>query len=152
MEYPIKCEELYYFYLSLKAGLLGLDEYAERINDFFLADDGRNEILLELEFCTASLAETIATLKAYLFDKTGQLDYSEVGKLLIDGLKKLYHDDSVNLEELTHKLYSVWMLLPSEVSQKPPFIKLNSIDDSWAWEGKDKVIEDINWLLNYYND
>jgi len=113
---------LYCFYLSLKVGLLGLDEYTERLNNLFLADDGKNEILLELEFCTGSLADTIATLKAYLFDKLEQLDYNEVGKLLIDRLKKLYYNESVDLEELTHKLYKVWMLLPSEISQNLPLL------------------------------
>jgi len=49
-------------------------------------------------------------------------------------------------------MYNIWKLLPSEVSKKKPFIKLNSIDDSWAWEEKEKVAEDVNWLLNYYDN
>lgn len=151
MENRINFEMLYFYYLSLKTGLISLNDYDKRLNDFFLTYDDQESILLDLQFCTENLEKTISTLDTYLFDKIGQLDFQKVWIILINEIKKQYNKDPSALKELTHKLYVIWTLLPSEVAEKAPFIKLNSIDDSWSWDGKEKVIDDINWLLKYYN-
>ncbi len=150
MESRIKFEKLYFYYLSLKSGLINLNYYDEKLNELFLEDEDQDGILLELQFCTANLEKTIFTLNTYLFDKIWQLDFQIVGIMLVNEIKKQYNEDPNILKELTHKLYIIWTLLPNEVAEKEPFIKLNSIDDSWSWNGKEKVIDDINWLLNYY--
>lgn len=152
MEDQIKYEKLYFYYISLVTEFISLDDYGKRLNDLFLADDDHNDIFLELQFCTGNIEKTIDTLNTYLFDKIMQLDFQEVGKMLFNELRKQYNDNPNALKELTHKLYSIWKIIPREVSDKEPFIKLNSIDDSWPWGGKEKVVEDVNWLLNYYDN
>lgn len=151
MEDQIEIEKLYFYYISLSTGLISLDDYEENLNDLFLADDGQNDIFLELQLCTGNLEKTITALNIYLFDKIVKLDFQAFGEILINELRKQYTYNPNTLKKLTHILYSIWTLLPSEVSEKEPFIKLNSIDDSWSWGGKEKVIEDVNRLLNYYN-
>lgn len=71
--------------------------------------------------------------------------------MLIEELKKQYDDNPNSLKELTHKLYKVWTLLPGKISSEEPFIKLNSIDDLWSRGDKEQVVENINFLFNYYN-
>ena len=151
MESLVSNELLLYFYLAISSGLMQFDDYVEILNDLFLADAGRNDILLTLEFCTGDLKETLATLETALYNKVGQINYQKVGKMLFDELGRQYSDNIDVLKELTHKLYIIWTLLPDEISNKEPFIQLNSIDDFWSWDGKDEVIEQINWLINYFN-
>lgn len=151
MKNQIENEKLYFYYIYLSTGLMSLGDYEESLNDLFLADDGQNDVFLELQLCVGNLEKTITALDIYLFDKIVKLDFEVFGEILIKELRKQYSDNPNTLKELTHILYSIWTLLPSEVSEKEPFIKLNSIDDSWSWGGKEKVIEDFNWLLNYYN-
>ena len=151
METFISNEWLCFYYLVLSSGLVEFKDYIEELHGLFLADAGRNETLLELEYCTGDPQETIATLKTALYDKSGQIDYQKVGKMLFDELGKQYSDDPDTLKRLTHELYTIWTLLPEDISSEQPFIRLNSIDDYWAWDGKNEMTEQMKYLIDYYN-
>ena len=45
-------ELLYFFYLAISSGLIEYDDYIEKLNGLFLADEEKSDILLELEYCT----------------------------------------------------------------------------------------------------
>lgn len=144
-------EKLYFYYICLSTEFISFSNYNNELNDLFLVDDSQNEALLELESSTESEKKTINILNNYLLDKITQIDFQTVGKMLIAELKKQYDDNPDSLKELTHKLYRIWTLLPSRISSEEPFIKLNSIDDSWSWEDEEQVVKNVNWLFNYYN-
>jgi len=144
-------EKLYFYYISLSTEFISFSEYKNHLNDLFLADDSQNETLLELESSTESTKKTINILNDYLFDKIALIDFQMVGEMLIEELRKQYDDNADSLKDLTHKLYGIWILLPSKISAEEPFIKLNSIDDSWSWGDKEQVVKNVNWLFNYYN-
>ena len=147
----VSTELLYFFYLAISSGLIEYDDYIEKLNGLFLADEEKSDILLELEYCTGDPQETIATLKTALYDKIKQIDYRKVGKMLFDELGRQYRDDVETLKELSHKLYVIWTLLPDDISGEQPFIRLNSIDDYWAWDGKNEMIEQMKYLIGFYN-
>ena len=150
METIVSNEWLCFYYLALSSGLLEFKDYVAELHGLFLADAGRNETLLELEFCTENPEETLVTLKTALYDKGGQIDYQIVGKMLFEELGKQYSDNPDTLKKLTHELYAIWTLLPEDISSKQPFIRLNSIDDYWAWDGKAELVEQIHQLIDYY--
>ena len=150
MDGQIDYEKLYFFYIALKVELIKIDEYEKRIHDLFLANDDQNDVFLELEFCSGDIDQTINALNRLLYEKTERLDFRKFGKILFNEFKRQYDDDPGSLEALTHKMYAVWTLLPKKVAEKKPFIKLNSIDDAWSWDGKEKVLEDFISIINYY--
>ena len=48
----VSTELLYFFYLAISSGLIEYDDYIEKLNGLFLADEEKSDILLELEYCT----------------------------------------------------------------------------------------------------
>lgn len=144
-------EKLYFYYIALSTEFISFSNYKNELNDMFLKNESQNETLLELEFNTESIEQTINILNNYLFDKITLINFQIVGKILFEELKQQYYNNPTSLKELTHKLYLIWMLLPSKISSKEPFIKLNSIDDSWEWGDEEQVVENINYLFDYYN-
>ena len=142
-------EELYFYYIALKTKFISFDKYSIWLDKAFLVSDISDEILLELQFCTHSLEETIEKMYIYLYDKLNSLDYQVVMKLIIHELKMQY-ESKTPLYDVTKKLYSIWCLLPIEISSEKPFFILNSIDDPWSWGGEKEVVKIINDLLDYY--
>ena len=71
-------ELLYFFYLAISSGLIEYDDYIEKLNGLFLADEEKSDILLKLEYCTGDPQETIAALKTALYDKIKQIDFQKV--------------------------------------------------------------------------
>ena len=146
------CDEEFYFnYISLKTLFISFDDYKKWLNEIFLRDNSQNEIILKLEWHTGDLEKTIDELYIYLYDKLSSLDYHVVAKMIINELKVKYANNPESLKELTHKLYDIWNLLPSEIVDKEPFFTLNHIDDPWSWGDEEQVKKSINWLFSYYN-
>lgn len=144
-------EKLYFYYISLSVEFISFSKYKNELNDMFLESESQNETLLELENNTESIEQTINIITNYLFDKITHINFQIVGKLLFEELRQQYYNNPASLKELTHRLYLIWMLLPSEISSEEPFIKLNSIDDSWEWGDEEQVVENIKYLFDYYN-
>ena len=104
-------EKLYFFYISLSCGLISFDDYCEQLNSLFLADDGQNDILLELQFRTSDPKATVAALAAYLSDKIAQVDVHKVACLLFAEAESQYSEDTDELIELTRKMYEIYNIL-----------------------------------------
>ena len=145
-------EELYFYFISLKTDFVSFEKYEKWLNKCFIEDDNKSEILLNLEFHSGNIEKTIDELYFYLFNKISTLNYSKVGKMIIDELKVQYESNHDSLREITPKLYKIWTILPFEIADEKPFISFNSIDDLWVWINDDPVMEIINYLFNYYND
>ncbi len=107
MESPVSNELLYFFYLTISSGLIESNDYVEKLNQLFLVDAGKSEILLDLEYCTGDPEKTITTIKTALYDKTGQIDFQNVGKMLFDELRRQYSEDCDCLKEISQKLYVI---------------------------------------------
>ncbi len=143
-------EELYFYYISLKTEFVDVDTYREWLNKTFLADNNKEDILLELQFCTDNTEKTIEEMQIYICNRLNSIDYHAVMKMIISELKEQYKNKTM-LYQITKKLYNIWTLFPENISSEKPFIMLNSIDDPWSWNDKEQVEQITEKLINYYN-
>ena len=143
-------EELYFYYISLKTKFVDVDTYREWLNKTFLADNNKEDILLELQFCTDNTEKTIEEMQIYICNRLNSIDYHAVMKMIISELKEQYKNKTM-LYQITKKLYNIWTLFPENISSEKPFIMLNSIDDPWSWNDKEQVEQITEKLINYYN-
>ncbi len=67
-------EELYFYYISLKTEFVDFDTYREWLNKAFLADDNKEDILLELQFCTDNTEKTIEEMQIYICNRLNSID------------------------------------------------------------------------------
>ena len=143
-------EELYFYYISLKTEFVDVDTYREWLNKAFLEDNNKEDILLELQFCTDNTEKTIEEMQIYICNRLNSIDYHAVMKMIISELKEQYKNKTM-LYQITKKLYNIWTLFPENISSEMPFIMLNSIDDPWSWNDKEQVEQITEKLINYYN-
>ena len=143
-------EELYFYYISLKTEFVDIDTYREWLNKVFLADNNKEDILLELQFCADNIEKTIEEMRIYIYNRQNSIDYHAVMKMIIYELKEQYKNKTM-LYQLTKKLYNIWTLFPENISSEKPFIMLNSIDDPWSWNDKEQVEQITEKLIKYYN-
>ena len=143
-------EELYFYYISLKTKFVDVDTYREWLNKTFLADNNKEDILLELQFCTDNTEKTIEEMQIYICNRLNSIDYNAVMKMIISELKEQYKNKTT-LYQLTKKLYNIWTLFPENISSEKPFIMLNSVDDPWSWYDEKQVEQITEKLINYYN-
>ena len=143
-------EELYFYYISLKTKFVDVDTYREWLNKTFLADNNKEDILLELQFCTDNTEKTIEEMQIYICNRLNSIDYHAVMKMIISELKEQCKNKTM-LYQITKKLYNIWTLFPENISSEKPFIMLNSIDDPWSWNDKEQVEQITEKLINYYN-
>ena len=143
-------EELYFYYISLKTEFVDVDSYREWLNKVFLEDNDKDDIILELQFCTDNIEKTIEEMQIYINNRQISIDYHAVMKMIISELKEQYKNKTT-LYQLTKKLYNIWTLFPENISSEKPFIMLNSIDDPWSWNDKEQVEQITEKLINYYN-
>lgn len=143
-------EELYFYYISLKTKFVDVDTYREWLNKTFLADNNKEDILLELQFCTDNTEKAIEEMQIYICNRLNSIDYHAVMKMIISELKEQYKNKTT-LYQLTKKLYNIWTLFPENISSEKPFIMLNSVDDPWSWYDEKQVEQITEKLINYYN-
>ena len=143
-------EELYFYYISLKTEFVDVDTYREWLNKAFLAYNNKEDLLLELQFCTDNTEKTIEEMQVYICNSLNLIDYHAVMKMIISELKEQYKNKTI-LYQITKKLYNIWTLFPENISSEKPFIMLNSIDDPWSWNDKEQVEQITEKLINYYN-
>lgn len=143
-------EELYFYYISLKTEFVDVDSYREWLNKVFLEDNDKDDIILELQFCTDNIEKTIEEMQIYINNRQISIDYHAVMKMIISELKEQYKNKTM-LYQITKKIYNIWTLFPENISSEKPFIILNSIDDPWSWNDKEQVEQITEKLINYYN-
>ncbi len=142
--------ELYFYYISLKTEFVDIDTYREWLNKAFLDDNNKEDILLELQFCTDNIEKTIEEMQIYINNRQISIDYHAVMKMIISELKEQYKNKTM-LYQLTKKLYNIWTMFPENISSEKPFIILNSIDDPWSWNDEERVEQGIEKLIKYYD-
>ena len=143
-------EELYFYYVSLKTEFVDADTYREWLNKVFVADNNKEDILLELQFCSDYMKKTLEEMRIFMYDKQNSIDYHAVMKMIISELKEQYKDKTI-LRQLTEKLYNIWLMLPENISSEEPFILLCAIDDPWSWNDEEQVEQITENLIKYYN-
>ena len=142
--------ELYFYYISLKTEFVDIDTYREWLNKAFLDDNNKEDILLELQFCTDNIEKTLEEMQIYINNRQISIDYHAVMKMIISELKEQYKNKTM-LYQLTKKLYNIWTMFPENISSEKPFIILNSIDDPWSWNDEERVEQGIEKLIKYYD-
>jgi len=143
-------EELYFYYVSLKTEFVDIDTYSEWLNKVFLECSNKDDILLELQFCTDNIEKTLEEMQIYINNRQISIDYHAVMKMIISELKEQYKNKTM-LYQLTKKLYNIWTMFPENISSEKPFIILNSIDDPWSWNDEERVEQGIEKLIKYYD-
>lgn len=116
-------ELLAYAYL-LRSGLKVENIYEEKLNQLFLADP-ENEDLLELEFLSGNIKETIQYIWTHV--DYASLDHDRFGRTLMDLLKPAYK--SMDLRKFGDMMYSLWESLPGNLQHEEPFFTLCYADD-----------------------
>ena len=115
-------EELYFYYISLKTEFVDVDSYREWLNKVFLEDNDKDDIILELQFCTDNIEKTIEEMQIYINNRQISIDYHAVMKMIISELKEQYKNKTM-LYQITKKLYNIWTLFPENISSEKPLIK-----------------------------
>lgn len=80
-------ERLLSYAILLKCGFITLDKYNEYLNEIYL-QQGDNDLLLELQWCSADTKKTIYTILEH--SRKAEVDYDMFGKLFLDELKVIY--------------------------------------------------------------
>ena len=136
-------ENLYFFYISLKSNLVDLNDFVKWLNNHY-ADNSNIDILYELECAFNDVDKILSITSAYIYDKIDSVNFDIVWHMIIDAAQK-WCDENKDIKLLTQILYKIWCDIPSDISAKTPYIKLNSIDDMWECyrENAPKKIKDF---------
>ena len=144
-------ESVFFFSTFLSVDLIGFNDYEKWLHNVFLADiENENDLLLELESATNSIEKTLRILNEYLYDKLSSLDFRLVGEMITLQVETVYASNHFTVEELSHKLYELWCLLPSKMSEQEPFHMMTYIDDPLSWGDKQQTIKLLEQFINYY--
>ena len=108
-------EKIYALVLSLQSEIISLTEYNNLLDSLFL-ENPESELLIDLEFASNNLSETINIVNGFIFKTKQQLNFDAFGSALFDKIYWLYRKNSLPLDEFGRRAYHVWNLLPEEFS------------------------------------
>lgn len=121
--------------------------YEEKLNELFILNPD-DEDLLELEFLSSNLKESIIYIKTHINYK--DLDIHKFGKEFMDLLKPIYKSMDINKFGLW--MYSVWEGLAGNLQDKEPFFTLCYADDPLSWGDEKQSREIYEKMLSYYDE
>ena len=141
-------EKIYAFVLSLQTNIVTQEEYADFLNMLFL-EEPTNEWLVELEFASNNLFETLTITNEALYRRKIPLNYNVFGYVLFENIRKLYEKRTLGIEEFGLRAYTVWNLLPGEIKQAEPFWTLSYADDCLSYVGETQARELYEGTFSY---
>lgn len=139
-------EELLVYALLLYEGFLLEEEYQEFLDDLFVKNPA-DEALLELEFMSGNLKESIIYIRTH-FDYNN-FDHEIFGQMLMKKIRTYY--DTADLKQFAEKMYSLWESLPGNIQEEEPFFILSYADDPLSWGDEGQTRELYEYMLDYYN-
>lgn len=139
-------EFLAYAYL-LGEGLIEFNVYENRLNEMF-ENDTENEDLIELEYLSSSLKETIIYIRAHTNYNT--MDINKFGKKLFELLKPIYN--TMDIETFAKAMNSLWHGLADNMQDIDPFWMLSYADEPLSWGDKEQTRELFEKAITYYDN
>ena len=121
-------EKIYAFILLLQADIVTKEEYNDYLDLLFL-EDSENELLIDLEFASNDLSETLTIINEVFYKQDALLKYDVFGSVLFENIRKLYEKGTLGIEDFGRKVLCLWNLLPCEILQTEPFWTLSYADD-----------------------
>lgn len=139
-------EELLAYALLLYKGFPLEDEYQKRLDDLFIKNP-TDDVLLELEFISNNLKESIIYLRTHF--GYNHFCYEIFGQVLMQKLKIYY--DNTELKQFSYKVYSLWKNLPRNIQNEEPFSMLSYADDPLSYGDEIQTRKLYEYILDYYN-
>ena len=138
-------ERLLSYATLLNCELMTLNKYNDYLNEIFLQHPD-NDLLLELQWCSNDIKNTIGTICEY--SSKVEIDYDVFGKLFFNELKLAYKEMDIN--SFAAKAYSAWNLLPDKIKEIEPFFTLCYADDPLSWGDENQTREHYENTFVYY--
>ena len=140
-------EELLAYAYLLGEGLIEFNVYENRLNEMF-ENDTENEDLIELEYLSSSLKETIIYIRAHINYNT--MDINKFGKKLFELLKPIYN--TMDIETFAKAMNSLWHGLADNMQDIDPFWMLSYADEPLSWGDKEQTRELFEKAITYYDN
>ncbi len=140
-------EELLAYAYLLGEGLIEFNVYENRLNEMF-ENDTENEDLIELEYLSSSLKETIIYIRAHTNYNT--MDINKFGKKLFELLKPIYN--TMDIETFAKAMNSLWHGLADNMQDIDPFWMLSYADEPLSWGDKEQTRELFEKAITYYDN
>ena len=123
-------EKLYAELLLWYVGFHSSEQYNDLLNEYFL-QDRENEVLLELEWCSSDLLDSLGRFTRYWEHECLTFDCDSFGVQLFGGLKAAY--EKTELTEFARLGFALYRALPEEIAQTEPFYTLCYADEPLCW-------------------
>ncbi len=143
-------EELFIYAVLFQNGLAEREDYLKKMDDLFLKDE-TNDCLLELEFCSRDSKKSLSILMNYWLYTPMPLQGELFGRPLVTGLKNVYRQRKMDLDEFGKRAFGVWQMLPHQISMKEPFWTLSYADDCLSWGDRARARELYEGIFDFYN-
>ena len=118
-------EAVYYKYLLLCGYAGELEEYVDRALE---EEDPLSNIILELSTCGSSHNRILEVLNSFILSvPKEQIDQSRIFSLVLDFLRRLYHDESMPMDKLTELMYRI--SVQTEDAWEEPWHTMNIMGD-----------------------
>lgn len=112
-----------------KNGLGTYEEYNKILDEEFL-ENPRNDIFLELEWCSSDRDKTFSVINNFWnYEYFQPFNVDIFGATLFHGLESVYMSNSISLNEFGKRCHQLWNCLPAEIDQIEPFWTLNYAGD-----------------------
>lgn len=138
-------ELLAYVYLLLE-DLIAFDVYENKLNEMFVKDI-ENEDLIELEYLSSSVKDTVVYIRTQIDYKT--MDINKFGRQLFDLIKPIYN--TMDIETFANAMYSLWEGLDGNLQDIEPFWTLCYADDPLSWGDEKQTRKIYEEMLAYYD-
>ena len=125
-------EKTYAIIVLFLAGMITPDDYNSCLDKIFL-ENPENDLLTDLEFASNDFDETRSIINEYILKTKLNIDYSVFGSALFEKISEVYNNNITDIEFFACKAYSVWKLLPHEISAKEPFWTLSYADECLSY-------------------
>ena len=147
----IMFEELSVYVILLEVDLLSDSEYNHYLDALFLKNE-HNDLLLELECYSSDKLKSVQIIKNSLFYSDNPFDYNEFGQFLFEKINIIYNQKNINIKKFGSKMYAVWQLLPSCISNIEPFWTLSYADDCLSYGDEKQTRELYQKAFKYYSN
>lgn len=142
-------ENLLVYATLLEAGFSVRKNYRDYLDTMFsiLPD---NDLLLELQWCTADIQKTISTIREYYASHC--INYDVFGRELFSKLEKIYEQDDMDIQTFGEKTYRIWQQLSSSIHLEEPFFTLCYADDPLSWGDEKQARNFYEKAFRFYSN
>ena len=142
-------EAIYYKYLLLCGYSHPLEQHIDTALD---REDPISRIILDLSTCGSDHRDRLKELNSFISSiPEEQIDHSKVFSLVLEFLRRLYHDESMPMDKLTELMYRISVL--TEDACEEPWLTMNTMGDLYyeaqiGFVSMDSYMETFHRFIN----